>query len=87
MVAVAAWAFLNRAGVFLMNKFGRKKLLALAAASGAVIVKRPEGGYIEWAGEKKDEIIDSGKNAIIAAGAGVGIVLLLVVLMSGRGGD
>ena len=80
------WAFLNRAGVFLMNKFGRKKLLALAAASGAIIVKRPEGGYIEWAGEKKDAIIDSGKNAIIAAGAGVGIVLLLV-LMSGRGGD
>ncbi len=78
------WAWLGRAGVYLMNKFGRKKLLALAAASGAVIVAAPKGG--EWVGEKKDEIIDSGKNAIIAAGAGVGIVLLLV-LMSGRGGD
>ena len=78
------WAWLGRAGVYLMNKFGRKKLLALAAASGAVVVAAPKGG--EWVGEKKDAIIDSGKNAIIAAGAGVGIVLLLV-LMSGRGGD
>ncbi len=81
---MVAWAFLNRAGVFLMNKFGRKKLLGLAAASGAVVVAAPKAG--EWAGEKKDAIVDSGKNAIIAAGAGVGIVLLLV-LMSGRGGD
>ena len=78
------WAWLGRAGVYLMNKFGRKKLLALAAASGAVIVAAPKGG--EWAGEKKDEIIDSGKNAIIAAGAGIGIILVLF-LMSGRGGD
>ena len=81
------WQWLGRAGVYLMNKFGRKKLLALAAASGAVIVARPEGGYVEWTGEKKDEIIDSGKNAIIAAGAGIGIILVLFLVMNRRGGD
>ncbi len=37
--------------------------------------------------EKKDDIIDSGKNAIIAAGAGVGIILVLFLIVNRRGGD
>jgi len=83
------WAWLGRAGVYLMNKFGRKKLLALAATFGGVIVARPEGGYMNWADEKKDDIIeDAGKELLLPiAGAGIGIVLLLVLLSSRRGGD
>ena len=82
------WAWLGRAGVYLMARFGKKKLLALAASFGAVVVARPEGGYLNWADEKKDDIVeDAGKELLLPiAGAGIGIVLLLV-LMSRRGGD
>lgn len=85
------WAWLGRAGVYLMNKFGRKKLLALAATFGAVIVARPEGGYGNWVDEKKDEtnaLIDTSKDILVAAGAGIGIVLLLVLFSyRKKGGD
>ena len=84
------WPWVGRAGVFLMGAagalWGHKKLLALALTFGAVVVKRDD--IANWGVEKKDDIIDSGKNTIIAAaGAGIGVVLLLLLITSRRGGD
>ena len=79
------WAWLGRAGVYLMARFGKKKLLAMAATFGAVIVAAPK--VVNWTDEKKDDIIaDAGKPIIAAVGAGIGIVLLLVLLSSRGGG-
>ena len=83
------WPWVGRAGVFLMGAagalWGRKKLLALAVSFGGVVVARDD--IVNWGIEKKDAIVeDAGKPMLAAVGAGIGVVLLLV-LMSGRGGD
>ena len=86
------WPWLARAGVYLMARFSKKRLLVLAGSFGAWAIARPEGGYIPWAGEKKEDIAntyDDAKSAVAIAGAGIGIVLLLVIMSSYRrkGGD
>ena len=82
------WMWLGRAGTFLMTRFGKKKLFALAATFGGVIVARPEGGYREWLDEKKDDVIEDAGKPIVAAVAGAGAILVIMLLLSRRkGGD
>ena len=78
---MAGWGIaVRKAGTYIWNKVGWKMILKIAAASGLAIVGIREyneaKGYFE---EKKDALT----SLTYAAGAGVG-VLLLIAIAAGR---
>ena len=80
MTAVAAWKavgwFVGRAGVILF-KGNRKWFTTVALGLGGVIVKRDD--IMNRIKDEASDIVEEHTVPLLAAGAGIGIILLLVL--------